>query len=197
MALKPYPFGDMLKEELRGREIMKIKSWPLLIVLVAAIALMLAGCGFRGTSYLALDYTTFEPITVYFPELPDPFVWGAYYEHPDGTYYGEYTNWDILHIGLQLYTFNYTIEVNRGFFFGSVGSDRYYTMLLDPGGPVLHFFDVSAALTGKASSEHNKSISNRPIDTSQFDMAHPEPFSYERSSNGVTFRVTGNRYPKK
>jgi hypothetical protein len=180
---------------------MKVKNWLqfLVIALVLAVAALLAGCGFRGTSYLALDYTTFEPTTVYFPALPGTIVWGAYYEHREGTYYGEYTNWDITLTFEWLYEFDYTIEVERGFFPGSVGDDRYYTMYLDPGGPDLYFFDVAAALGGRGAKEpaHSGSVANAPIDKSLYDLAHPEPFSYERSSNGVTFRVTGNRYPRK
>jgi hypothetical protein len=187
----------MFGEDLKGREVMKIKKWPLFtaITLVVAIGSIVTGCRFRGTSYLALDYTTYEPTSAYFPALPDPFYWTTYYEHPEGTYYGEYTNWDASLSVSQLYTFNYTIEVNQGF----LPDDRYYTMYLDPGGPELHYINVAAALAGKGlkSATHNRSILNAPIDRSLYDLANPEPFSYERSSDGITFRVTGNRYSKK
>ena len=167
---------------------MILKKW--LLVLIGAAALMLAGCGFLGTSYLALDYSTVEPTTVLFPQLPDPFFWATYYEHPAGTYYGEYTN-------TFFYDFFYTIEESRGFLLGTQGDDRYYTMLLDSGGPVLYYYSsASASLAGKGSQaeKHTGSIANAPADRSLYDLDHPQPFSYEQSSNGVTFRITGNRY---
>jgi hypothetical protein len=168
---------------------MKIKNWLPLLALAVAIASVLAGCGFLGTSYLALDFSFVEPTTALFPALPDPFFWATYYEHPEGTYYGEYTNFDF-------YDFTYTISSNREFFPGSLGDDRYYTMLLDLGGPDLYYYDAAASLAGKGSQAvaHEGSMSNAPVDRSLYDLGHPEPFSYERSANGVTIRFSGNRY---
>ena len=168
------------------------KTWLGALVVVASLALMLSGCAVSGTSYLALDYNLGTVTYLYFPALPAFINWGQYYEHPEGTYSGSYEN-----IG-SYDDFLYTIKVNRGvgFIFGAPGDDRYYTMMLEPTGPELSFFDVSASLEGKSSkaSAAGGGLENAPIDKSRYDLDHPEPFSYQRSSNGVTFSVIGNRY---
>ncbi len=168
---------------------MKIRNWLVLAAPVVAMMVMLAGCGLPGTSYLALSYSTVAPSDLWFPELPDPLDYDTYYEHPAGTYYGEYTN-------IVFYDFWYTIEEKRGVFFGSIGDDRYYTMMLDSSGPWMYYEDYAASLAGKGSKAAvpKGSAANASIDRSLYDLDHPEPFSWEKSMNGVTFKVTGNRY---
>ena len=173
------------------RRIVRIKKCLGLITIAAALALILTGCGPSGISFLALDYSAGTVTALDFPVLPAFVTWGEYYQHSEGTYSGAYTN------GV-LRSFNYTIEVNPGLLFGKQGEDRYYTMWLEPTGPELYYFDASASLAGKVLKASEKSqINNAPIDTSLYDLDHPEPFSYERSFNGVTFRVTGNKYQLK
>jgi hypothetical protein len=168
---------------------MKNKKWWRLLLLSAVLALTLSGC-VAGTSYLAFSYTTVSPPSnFYFEEFPAGFYYDTYYEHPEGTYYGEYTNG-------YFFSFTYTIEANAGFL--SPGNNRYYTMYLDPSGPDLYYFNSSAALRGKTGKGSAKGeVTNAPIDTSPYDMAHPEPFSYEKSFPGGIFRITGNKYKLK
>ena len=175
---------------------MRVKKWLLTMTVVVAAALMLTGCGPSGTSYLALTYSIGNITSADFPALPPYAIlyFDTYYEHPDGEYYGEYVNdWNFV-----LHQFWYTIEENLGRFLAA-GYDRYYTMWLEPGGPELYYENVSASLAAKGAgaAAHNEQITNAPIDTSRYDLSHPEPFSYERSSNGVTFRVRGNSYKLK
>jgi hypothetical protein len=171
---------------------MKNRSGLLLTLLAAALALALAGCGFTGTSYLALTDDSGIADNIIFPALPVGAFLDTYYEHPDGTYPGEYT-W-----GIEFHEFYYTIEEERGFFPGTQGSDRYYLMYLESTGPELYYASFPLSMAGKGAKQApSRSLNNSPVDRSLFDLDHPEPYSWERTENGVTFKVTGNRYRRK
>ena len=123
---------------------MRRSSALLPVLLLGLIVLAFStGCGLQGedgTSYLALDWV-YAPQQLYFPAMPSLGLAGVHYQHPEGTYYGEYIAWDG-----SYYSFYYMIEVNEGEYGaallpGADGMDRYYTMYLYSWGPQLYYVD--------------------------------------------------------
>lgn len=160
------------------------------VALAALLGLGLGGCVFEGTSYLALDYTTLNPpLEIAFPMLPSYVTYGAYYEHPEGTYSAEYRSSNGTY-----WSFNYLIEVNYGFV-GDSSADRFYTLYCDNGGPWLTHFDVASlqSLGGKTAASA-PTVRQQEADLSAYDLEHPEPYLWEKSEDGVTFRIEGKRY---
>jgi hypothetical protein len=199
---------------------MKLKNLrvPALAALALAL-LLLVGCGPRGedgTSYLALDWANnYAPLSIDFPQLPDTVVQGTYYWHPEGLYHGEYVAWEG-----SWWVFSYRIEVDEGDwgiggFTGADGADRFYTMYLYSWGPELSYVELSQSLslvkpspTGEdpAAREQaraaalglqpssGRSVSSGAIDASRFDLAHPEPYHFERTGPGYRLLIEGQRY---
>ena len=187
------------------------------ILAAGALLLGLSACGIRGEdgrAYLALDWT-YTPKTMYFPTLPEVISAGAFYQHPPGTYYGEYTAWN-----WDFYSFYYTIEINAGTYGtgtwpGEDGPDRFYSMFLSSWGPELHYFEASGlALTGPeaptaAASEKELALSSgsepsrertivvekRSLDAERYDLDNPEEFRYQESGPGWRLTVEGQRFP--
>jgi len=185
-------------------------------ILLAASLLGLSACGTRGVdgkAYLALDWT-YTPVSVYFPMLPLVITAGTYYEHPAGTYYGEYTAWN-----WDFYSFWYTLEINEGSYGaglwpGEDGADRFYAMFLSSWGPELYYFDDSdlalkgieagdpsiaereLALAGGSQPERDPSVRSgkRELDPGSYDLDHPEEFRWVSRGPGWSLTVEGHRY---
>jgi len=165
---------------------------------------------------MALDWV-YAPYWLYFPAMPLSGYAGTYYRHPTGTHYGEYIAWDE-----SYYSFYYTIECNegdKGFLFcrGDDGADRYYDMWLYSWGPELYHFDASlqgmqasktVTLNPKITQEEAKALSlalqpsrersfanqTARLDSSAYDLDHPEPYLYEKSGPGFILRIEGTGY---
>jgi hypothetical protein len=205
---------------------MKVKSKRTLVLLagVALAAVLLLGlsaCGVKGAdgkAYLALDWT-YTPQTVYFPMLPQYITAGTFYEHPAGTYYGEYTAWN-----WDFYSFWYTLEINEGSYGvggwpGEDGADRLYTLFLSSWGPELYYFDdpnmsvrggelpeplaadpaaaerqLALALGGEPGRDASVPSQKIELDPERYDLANPEEFRQVASGPGWTLTVEGQRY---
>jgi hypothetical protein len=194
--------------------------FPLFVLgLLAFVSLL--GCGVQGedgTSYLALDWL-YAPRQLYFPAVPSFGLVGVHYQHPEGTYYGEYVAWDG-----SYHSFYYTIEVNEGEYGlmllpGSDGMDRYYTMYLYSWGPELYYVDDEQSKsftpeptgTESGSLERTKAdqlgleptrsaeVRNRQmiLDASGYDLDDPQEYLFESQGPGYSLRIEGYRYPPK
>jgi len=164
------------------------------LFLLTLLVLALGGCAIDGTSYLALDFSGYEPVYVSFPAFSSFFYWGDFYEHAEGTWNGYY---EVSNgITMTYHSFTYTIEANpgKGFIFGAPGDDRYYTMWLDHLGPTLYYYDVAASLAGKGAGNRTPVMNGGTVDLSKYDLDHPIPYSFEKQSGPYTFRIEGNRY---
>jgi predicted small secreted protein len=194
----------------------RTRSLTIGVLLAAALLLGLSACGTQGAdgkAYLALDWT-YTPLTVYFPMLPLVISGGAYYEHPAGTYYGEYTAWN-----WDFYSFWYTLEINEGSYGlglwpGEDGADRFYAMFLNSWGPELYYFDDPDAgskgteapgaspaereLALAGGSEPGRETSLRSgkleLDPGRYDLDNPEVFRWVDSTPGWSLTVEGQRY---
>lgn len=185
--------------------------------------LSLLGCGLKGedgTSYLALDWV-YAPRQLYFPAMPSFGQLGIYYQHPEGTYYGEYVAWDG-----SYYSFYYTIAVNEGDYGvmllpGSNGMDRYYTMYLYSWGPELSYIDdeQSKSFTHEPTGTKNDSLERTQadrlsfeplpsrsaevfnkevtLDGSDYELDNPQEYFFESQGPGYSLRIEGHRYPPK
>ncbi|MBN1835140.1 MAG: hypothetical protein JW820_04765 [Spirochaetales bacterium] len=186
------------------------------IFLSAAMLLMLSACGMRGAdgkAFLALNWAG-TPETVYFPMLPPFITAGTYYEHPEGTYYGEYTAWN-----WDFYSFWYTIEIDEGSYGvgvwpGEDGADRFYLMYLNSWGPELYYSeardlaakDLEAAADAVAERELALAAGTEPgrepevasrrleLDPGRYDVDNPEQFRRVESGPGWSLTVEGLRY---
>jgi hypothetical protein len=198
----------------------RIRALFVVMLLAGALLLGLSACGIRGEdgkAYLALDWT-YTPQTVYFPMLPRVVSAGTYYEHPAGTYYGEYTAWN-----WDFYSFYYTLEINEGTYGtagwpGEDGADRLYSMFLSSWGPELYYFEDR----GRSSNESDSSLAEaaakelsrspeytggtpsrertmpsekRSLDPERYDLDNPEEFVLEKSGPGWRLTVEGLHYP--
>jgi hypothetical protein len=190
------------------------------------LAAAFTGClinGEDGESYLSLDWE-YAPIRAYFPGIPsDVYIKGAFYEHGEGDFYGEYVAWDG-----HYYEFIYTIEINEGERGtldspGRDGADRYYFMELYSWGPELYYLNDAGsralglpAPPGGASAEQFRAsaLDLRPTrgtsvaagpaggppdgpDASLYDREHPEPYLWQREGPGYRLRIEGRRYRPK
>jgi hypothetical protein len=177
----------------------------------------LSGCGVLGedgTSYMALDWV-YAPQQLYFPAMPPFGQVGVHYQHPDGTYYGEYVAWDG-----SYYSFYYTVEVNEGEYGvmllpGPDGMDRYYTMYLYSWGPELYYVDQSKSFTptgiesGSLERARADQLGLEPsrsaevgnqrttLDESDYDLDDPQEYLFESQGPGYSLRIEGRRYPPK
>ncbi|MBN1837644.1 MAG: hypothetical protein JW820_17440 [Spirochaetales bacterium] len=186
------------------------------ILLGVAALLALSACGMRGAdgkAYLALDWP-YTPQSAYFPMLPPVISAGIYYEHPAGTYYGEYTAWN-----WDFYSFWYTIEIDEGSYGvgawpGEDGADRYYQMYLNSWGPELYYFEDKSlaardlgspadpamqrelALAAGSEPGREPEVSSRKLelDPDRYDLDNPEPFRRVESGPGWSLTVEGQRY---
>jgi hypothetical protein len=163
---------------------------------------------------MALDWV-YAPQQLYFPQMPALGMAGVYYQHPEGTYYGEYVAWDG-----SYYSFYYTIQVNEGEYGagwlpGAAGMDRYYKMVLYSWGPELYYVDdLDSKSFAPDSSEPEELLSaqlpeiepsrsgdfdNRHVelDESGYDMGSPREYLFEIRDPGYTLRIEGQRFSPK
>ena len=186
-------------------------------VLFASLLLGLSACGSRGSdgrAYLALDWT-YTPKSVYFPMLPPVISAGTYYQHPAGTYYGEYTAWN-----WDFYSFWYTLTINEGTYGygswpGEDGADRFYLIYLTGGGPELYCYELSyralegleapgpGVPEGESSPPPGSEADRQPTlrsdprspEPGRYDLDNPEEFRREYSGPGWSLILEGKRYP--
>jgi hypothetical protein len=211
--------------ECNGEELIDMKRLNALLLVVLLGLMVFAfftGCliqGEDGTSYLALDWV-YAPQQLYFPAMPSLGLAGVYYQHPEGTYFGEYVAWDG-----SYYNFYYTVEVNEGEYgmgwYPGDGMDRYYTMYLYSWGPELYYVDDldSKSLTLGSSGARSASVlqeqraadqaglepssgselSNLPIELgeSDYDLNMPEEYLFESEGPGFQLRIQGYRLQPK
>jgi hypothetical protein len=192
---------------------------PVLILGFVVFALT-TGCGMQGadgTSYLALDWV-YAPQQLCFPAMPPLGLAGVHYQHPEGTFYGEYVAWDG-----SYYRFYYTIEVNEGGYGaallpGADGMDRYYTMYLYSWGPELYYVDdleskslilesrgapsASVLLEQQNADQSNLEPSGSTeirsaridLDESAYDTDRPQDYLFESLGPQYNLRIQGYRY---
>ena len=194
-----------------------------LIVLGLITFVFLSGCGVQGedgTSYMALDWV-YAPRQLYFPAVPSFGQVGVHYQHPEGTYYGEYVAWTG-----SYYSFYYTIEVNEGehglmLLPGPDGMDRYYTMYLYSWGPELYYVDDEQSksftpepagtesdslertkadrLGLEPSSTRSAEVGNQQmsLDESGYELEDRKEYLFESQGPGYSLRIEGYRYDPK
>ncbi len=135
---------------------------------------------------------------VNFPQLPAVGYYGTYYEHPPGTYWGEYIAWDF-----SYHSVNYTIEVNEGeeggLFWtdGDDGADRYYKMWLYSWGAEIYYYDEKSISANQQKEQQkalalglNPSIGSGAIKNIEFDISR---YDLDNPEIKVTVKIIGDR----
>ena len=92
------------------------------------------------------------------------------------------------------------MNASQGFIIGTPGADRYYTLFCDHGGPWMTHYDVATlqSLSGRSTAAKPAPVSNPgKVDKSAYDLDHPEPYFWEKTEDGITFRIQGFKYSPK